>query len=104
MTGECDKEVYEHGKCIAAMGDVAGEIVEVWCKLVAKDSGQKVDWYYMGGRAVIKAVGDLKKVDEAAYWYWDSSIPERAAILKHLGGAVSWYGYHPGGHNHWSKE
>ena len=99
MAEECNKEVYEHGKTIAVMGDVAGEIVEVWCKLVAKESGQKVDWYYMGGRAVIKAVGDLKKVDLAAYG--DCGKP---GALKYLGGAQSWYGYHPSGENHWSSK
>ena len=104
MTGECDHEVYENGKCIAVIGNVAGEIVDAWCKLVAKESGAKVDWYWMAGQAIIRAVGDLKKVDEAAYWFWDSSIPEKAAAIKHLGGAKSWYGYYPGGENHWSKE
>lgn len=98
MTDECDKDVYENGKVIAVFGDIAKEIVEVWCKLVAKESGQKVDWHYVGGRAVVKAVGDLNKVDKAAFNFYEENA------VRYLGGAKSWYGYYPGGENHWSSQ
>jgi len=104
MTDSCDQEVYHEGKVIAVLGDVAGEIVEVWCKRIAQDSGAKVDWYWMAGRAIVKAIGDLKKVDAAAFWMFGDGLSENDNKLKHLGGSKSWYGYHPNGPNHWSNK
>lgn len=93
---KCDDEVYRNGKTVAVNGDLAAEVAESYAQMVSQKSGQKVDWFYMGGRAVFKAIGDLKKVDEAMYWGNDGA-------LRGLGGAKSWYGYYPGGENHWSK-
>ena len=39
--------------------------MEGWVKKVAELSGQSVDWHFVGGRAVVKALGDLGKVAEA---------------------------------------
>jgi len=93
MEGNCDQEVYESGTVIAVLIDVAGEIVELWCKLIAKESGQRVDWHYVGGRAVIKALGDIKKVESVIFPAY-SAEPDRVA---YLGGAKSCYGYYPNG-------
>lgn len=61
----------------------------------------------MGGRAVVKALGDLERVDSAAYWCCTldgkPSTLDRNGKLKDFGGAKSCYGYYPGGENHWSN-
>lgn len=42
--------------------DIHPDDLEDWVKCVAETSRQRVDWYFMGGRAVIKACGDLGAV------------------------------------------
>lgn len=105
---KCDQEVYEHGKTIAVVVDAHSEVVEAWCQRVAKDSGQKVDWHYMAGRAVVRALGDLEAVDNAAYWTiildGKPATLHGDGKLQGLGGAKSCYGYFPGGDNHWSLD
>ena len=93
---KCDEEVYQSGKTVAVNGELSAEMAEAYAKMVAQKSGQKVDWFYVGGRAVFKAIGDLKRVDDVMYWGSENT-------LQGLGGAKSWYGYFPGGENHWSK-
>lgn len=65
MSDKCDKEVYENGSQIFLTHSIPAKKIEKWIKAVAKESGQKVDWHYVGGRAVILALGDLKKVYSA---------------------------------------
>jgi hypothetical protein len=36
--------------------------MERWVQSIAKDSGQRVDWHYFAGRAVVKALGDADAV------------------------------------------
>jgi hypothetical protein len=61
----CDSEVFESGTPVFISAEIPSEIFEVWVKSVADESGQRVDWHYVGGRAVVKALGDLDKVGEA---------------------------------------
>lgn len=87
--------------------------MEAWAKRLALDSGQKVDWHFVGGRAVVKALGDLEKVDQCAYYVCRISRDNGKTFqietmdgdgkLANFGGAKSCYGYYPGGHNHWSN-
>lgn len=104
---KCDEEVFNFGTTVAVASDVSPQVMEAWCQKVAKESGQKVDWGYMAGRAVVKALGDLGAVDKAAYWHCicdgKPSTMQRDGALKGMGGAKSCYGYFPGGHNHWSN-
>ncbi len=62
---KCNKEVYENGSSVFLTHTMAAEHVEEWVQAVAKESGQKVDWHYFGGRANILALGDLEKVQKA---------------------------------------
>lgn len=59
----CDKDVYENGKAVMVTHTIPAAKIDQWVKKVAELSGQKVDWHYMGGRAVIRALGDLDAVD-----------------------------------------
>lgn len=96
-TARCDSRVFADGKIIALLGSVHSEVMEAWCRRIAQESGQKVDWSFSGGRAVVKALGDLEMVDKCAYWGFDEGL------LQGLGGAKSGAGYFPGGYNHWSR-
>ena len=89
---KCTTDVYNNGKTVIVIGDGAAEDIEEWVKKVAEKSGQKVDWHYVGGRAVVKALGDLKAVDDAIYTQGMIDQLECAPM----------YGYNPGGRNHWS--
>lgn len=61
MSDRCDPEVYKHGTGIMVI-DGCMHRVEEWVQSVAKESCQKVDWHYMGGRAVVLFLGDKMKV------------------------------------------
>ncbi len=63
-SNECDPEVYANGELICVL-DACMYRAEHWVRAVAQESGQKVDWHYVGGRAVVKFVGDRKKVSSA---------------------------------------
>jgi hypothetical protein len=60
----CDDELHKHGIAVM-MADLSSNRMEKFVTIVRKASGQKVDWFYMGGRAVVLALGDLDKVREA---------------------------------------
>lgn len=60
----CARDIYENGRCICAFH--AGAVAtEAWVKRVAAESGQRVDWHYVGGHARVLFVGDEKRVRDA---------------------------------------
>lgn len=61
----CDTEVYNKGETIFVTHTIGSEEIEKWVKKIAKKSGQKVDWFFMGGRAVVKCVGNFDKARKA---------------------------------------
>lgn len=58
---DCDQEIFDKGET-AGWIDACSYIAEQWVKHVAAESGQRVDWHYAGGRAVIRFIGDRAKV------------------------------------------
>ena len=64
MLDPCQIEIYEKGTEVFLTHTIATKDIEEWIKKVAKESGQKVDWYYAGGRAFVLALGDIDKVKE----------------------------------------
>ena len=60
----CDAEIFHHGESICSFHAKAA-IVEPWVKRVAAESGQRVDWHYIGGHANVLFIGDRAKVREA---------------------------------------
>ena len=62
---KCNSKVYKRGKVIFLTDSIPSEKIEEFVISVRKDSGQRVDWHYMGGRAVIKYLGDKNKVIES---------------------------------------
>lgn len=61
----CNDKVFKKGTCVCITHTIPSNAMEGWVKKVAKLSGQPVDWHFAGGRAVVLALGDLKKVREA---------------------------------------
>ncbi|MFW6047141.1 MAG: hypothetical protein ACOCP4_05095 [Candidatus Woesearchaeota archaeon] len=60
----CDKELWRRGEHIATVIDLEPETIEDIVKTAAKSSGQRIDWHYFGGRACIRAMGDLNSARE----------------------------------------
>lgn len=61
-SNKCDSEIYEKGEVIFVTNTIRSFRMEEWCKAIAEDSGQPVDWHQYAGRCVMKALGDLDKV------------------------------------------
>lgn len=58
----CDQEIYSSGEVMCVIRDVTSNKMEQWVKRIAAESGQRVDWHYVAGAAVMKALGDTKAV------------------------------------------
>lgn len=53
----CDVDVFKNGKSLASVS-ASSRAAEAWVKRVAKESGQRVDWHYSGGRVHVLVLGD----------------------------------------------
>jgi len=56
---DCDRELWENGEHIATITDLKPSEIEKIVKSAAKLSLQRIDWHYVGGRACVRALGDL---------------------------------------------
>lgn len=69
----CDDEIYKHGDQVCVIAGSANA-VERWVRGIASLANARVDWHYIGGRAVVLHLGDdasRKRVDaeiEANPW------------------------------------
>lgn len=61
----CDPEIYRDGEVVFITSTIGSNAIEHWVKLVALLSGQRVDWHWAGGRAVVSAIGDIEAVKAA---------------------------------------
>jgi hypothetical protein len=59
---EMDKEIYENGKTVFVSHSIPSKKFEKWVKSVAKECGLRVDWFCMGGRDVVRTLGDVETV------------------------------------------
>jgi len=65
---QCNPEVYKHGKAVCLINSIESEDIETWVRKLAKKTKQKMDWAWVGGRAVVRTLGDVpeaQKVVEA---------------------------------------
>jgi hypothetical protein len=62
MSDKCNEKVYNEGTSVFMIADMDGDKIEKWVQMIAEKSGQPVDWFWYGGRACIKALGDLHQV------------------------------------------
>lgn len=63
---KCDPEIYEHGVTVCMLAGAPAEVIEGMVRRMARDSGQRMDWHYIGGRANVLVIGDVLKAQEAA--------------------------------------
>jgi len=61
----CQQDIFDDGEPVFLTWSIPSNAMEQWVKKVAEKSGQPVDWHFFGGRAVVKALGDLKAVRAA---------------------------------------
>lgn len=61
----CDPHIMNDGISVFVTHSISSNRMERWVKEVAKESGQLVDWHFVGGRANIRAIGDLGAVKRA---------------------------------------
>lgn len=61
----CDAEVYRNGTVVLQGHSVSSNRMEGWVKKIAAESGQRVDWHFVAGWAVVKALGDIAAVNAA---------------------------------------
>jgi len=71
----CPDDIFRKGHLVCILPCVPKEPCEIWVRKVAATSGQRVDWHYAGGRNMIKALGDLKKVADAVHALKDEILP-----------------------------
>lgn len=70
----CDKKVYRYGEHIATFYDFEAIEAENIVKAASRDSKQKIDWHYFGGRIIVKALGDPNKAREYLTKYLGKQI------------------------------
>ena len=61
----CDPDVFLKGDVVFITHTIPSADIETWVNHVARLSEQRVDWHFAGGRACVKALGDLARVKEA---------------------------------------
>lgn len=61
----CDSEVFAKGAVVCSTNGIPSNAMESWVKKVAAESGQRVDWHFARGTAIVLALGDIAKVKEA---------------------------------------
>ncbi len=74
----CDPEIFESGTVVFMGVNVPSELVESWVKRVASTSDQRVDWHFVAGRAIVKALGDVDKVRQTC----EQMAPEWENLAK----------------------
>ncbi len=57
----CNHELWNSGEHIATIWDVKSKDIEKIVKTASRKSGQPIDWHFVGGRATVRAAGDLDK-------------------------------------------
>ena len=80
----CDPRVFRDGTTVFIGHTIGSCAMEAWVKKIAATSGQSVDWAWMGGRAVVRALGDLAKVDAALAQHMPEYVNLRAKACAKL--------------------
>lgn len=61
----CTVDIYKKGQVIFMTSTIPSNAMEGWVRAIAEKSGQRVDWHFVGGRAVVLYLGDRAKVYDA---------------------------------------
>lgn len=57
----CEENIFKNGKFVTMITGGSSQLIELYINLCSEECGQKMDWHYVGGRAVIKTIGDVEK-------------------------------------------
>jgi len=74
----CDPEIFKSGVLVFKTNTIPSNAMEGWVKKIAELSGQRVDWHFAGGIAVVLALGDITKVKNAI----QELMPEHDRLYK----------------------
>ena len=61
----CDPDIYQNGLAVAVIAERKANEIENLVKKIAKETGVKIDWHYVGGKAEVLALGDVDKARNA---------------------------------------
>lgn len=70
----CDQEVWEKGIGVFLITGGTSQAIEGLVQRCASDLGLKVDWNYIGGRAIVRVIGDESVQTQVAEWM-ESNLP-----------------------------
>ncbi len=76
----CNDKIHRKGTHLFTTHSIPAEKIEKWVKQVAQMSGQKVDWHYFGGRAVILALGNARQISKVTQAIKDL-LPEHDRLM-----------------------
>lgn len=62
----CSDDLYQNGQPVLMVQGPRASTIEDWVQLVARVSGQRVDWHFVGGYARVVCLGDRDRVVQAA--------------------------------------
>lgn len=74
----CDKDIFQKGTHVFTTHTIPSNAMEGWVKKVAEQSGQRVDWHFVGGHACVLALGDIDKVKETI----EALMPEHNRLYE----------------------
>ena len=67
--GRCEQEIFDDGEFFCCLAGPRSWVIEAWVKKIRELSGQRIDWNFSGGRAVVNFLGGTeahKRLVEAA--------------------------------------
>ena len=62
---QCDPKFIKFGKPVLTIHAILSDEIEALVRKLADISGQKVDWRFTNGKAVVLVIGDVEKVKKA---------------------------------------
>lgn len=63
--GKCDPEIYNHGVPVAMIADRNAQAIQDLVETIAQQTKQRIDWHYVGGRGIVKVIGNSDLVRDA---------------------------------------
>lgn len=64
MGEQCDEEIYKNGTGVVVL-EGRSKVVEAIVQTASMQSGIKMDWHYVAGRAMVKTLGDAAEARKA---------------------------------------
>lgn len=74
MNEVCDPEIYENGQAVAVIADRNSNGIETLVQEIATQTGIAMDWHYVAGRGIVRAMGDLERARDAFRPYTNSYL------------------------------